>query len=391
MLDWLIIGGGLHGTHLSLVLSKRLGVDRDALRVLDPHPQPLAHWHQYVVNTGMRHLRSSSVHHLDIDPYSLRKFSLSPAGREVLSFKYPYHRPGTELFNRHCLSVIERHSLDSLRISGRATGIDISNSGVSVQTDNGAIEARRVMLAVGMGEQPCWPRWAEQLKNEGVRINHLYGPGFLLDELPAWNSLLVLGGGIGAAQAAVKLAGLRPGAVALLSRHAPRIHQFDSDPGWNGPRRLSPFLRENDIENRRRIVDSSRYRGSIPPDVNVELEWFVRSGKLELLHGEVRDASAVNGGSAALNISGALREFDRIVLASGFEKRRPGGEWLDRLVDEMELPVASCGYPVVDSSLRWHDRLYVCGPLAELELGPVARNISGARHAGHRLFKYLHR
>jgi hypothetical protein len=29
--------------------------------------------------------------------------------------------------------------------------------------------------------------------------------------------------------------------------------------------------------------------------------------------------------------------------------------------------------------------LYVTGALAELELGPVARNIAGARHAGERL------
>ncbi|MBW7996319.1 MAG: hypothetical protein FVQ81_07090 [Candidatus Glassbacteria bacterium] len=46
MLDWLIIGGGgsPRGTHLSLVLLERLGVKRHALRVLDPHEQPLARW-----------------------------------------------------------------------------------------------------------------------------------------------------------------------------------------------------------------------------------------------------------------------------------------------------------------------------------------------------------
>ena len=37
------------------------------------------------------------------------------------------------------------------------------------------------------------------------------------------------------------------------------------------------------------------------------------------------------------------------------------------------------------AALRWHPRVYVSGPLAELELGPSARNISGARRAAERL------
>ena len=49
------------------------------------------------------------------------------------------------------------------------------------------------------------------------------------------------------------------------------------------------------------------------------------------------------------------------------------------------LPCARCGYPIVDPSLRWHPGVYVSGPLAELELGPVARNIAGARRAGDRI------
>ena len=58
---------------------------------------------------------------------------------------------------------------------------------------------------------------------------------------------------------------------------------------------------------------------------------------------------------------------------------------MDQLVESAELPCASCGYPIVDRGLRWHPRIYVSGPLAELELGPAARNIAGARRAGDRL------
>ncbi|MBL8151238.1 MAG: hypothetical protein JNN15_15045, partial [Blastocatellia bacterium] len=45
------------------------------------------------------------------------------------------------------------------------------------------------------------------------------------------------------------------------------------------------------------------------------------------------------------------------------------------------------GYPIVDRSLKWHPGIYVSGPLAELELGPTARNIIGARTAAEKLLK----
>ena len=41
------------------------------------------------------------------------------------------------------------------------------------------------------------------------------------------------------------------------------------------------------------------------------------------------------------------------------------------------LELCSCGYPAPDKYLRWGD-VYVAGALAELELGPSARNIAGA-------------
>lgn len=58
---------------------------------------------------------------------------------------------------------------------------------------------------------------------------------------------------------------------------------------------------------------------------------------------------------------------------------------------ELSLPCAACGYPLVDRALRWHGSadgpspLFVTGPLAELEVGPVSRNIQGARLAARRI------
>ncbi|NCC37207.1 MAG: hypothetical protein EOM24_35145, partial [Chloroflexia bacterium] len=75
MLDWLIIGGGLHGTHLALVLTARAGVPAERLRILDPHAHLLAHWDRCTSATGMTYLRSTLVHHLALDPHDLWHFA----------------------------------------------------------------------------------------------------------------------------------------------------------------------------------------------------------------------------------------------------------------------------------------------------------------------------
>ena len=83
--------------------------------------------------------------------------------------------------------------------------------------------------------------------------------------------------------------------------------------------------------------------------------------------------------------SGDEFKAQRVLLSTGFSGYRPGGSFIDQLVESESLPCASCGYPIVNESLCWHDGVYVSGPLAELELGPASRNISGARKAAERI------
>jgi len=44
VIDWLIIGGGIHGVHLACVLLGKAGVAPERLRILDPHERLLARW-----------------------------------------------------------------------------------------------------------------------------------------------------------------------------------------------------------------------------------------------------------------------------------------------------------------------------------------------------------
>lgn len=77
------------------------------------------------------------------------------------------------------------------------------------------------------------------------------------------------------------------------------------------------------------------------------------------------------------------KEIDvhNVLLATGFIPSPPGLNWLGKLMKDLDLPYAQCGYPIISKTLEWYPQLYVTGPLAELEIGPIARNISGARHA----------
>ena len=75
MLDWLVIGGGPHGVHTALRLIGEAGVPFDGVRILDDEQHLLARWRRSTRSTGMRYLRSPSVHHIDLSSASLSRFA----------------------------------------------------------------------------------------------------------------------------------------------------------------------------------------------------------------------------------------------------------------------------------------------------------------------------
>jgi hypothetical protein len=390
MLDWLIVGGGPHGVHAAVRLIAEAGVSPDAIRILDDEEHLLARWRRTTRNTGMQYLRSPSVHHLDLSSASLNHFASGRGRRIERPFTRPYARPSLELFDRHCDAVIERLRLDRLRLRGRAHRLESTPRGFRIDTADasggaaGSIDARRVLLAIGPPSRPAWPDWAREASRwAGRRIAHLFDPSFELKEDAADEIVAVVGAGISGAQTALRFArGSRR--VHLISRHPLRIHGFDSDPCWQGPLCMAGFAREPDADARRRMIRAARHRGSIPPDVHASLRVALAGGDVDWIEGEVKSAERA-GDRIALSFRHRTLEVDRVLLATGFPTDRPGGAWVDAMVETLGLRTASCGYPIVDAGLRWHPGLFVSGSLAELALGPVARNLSGARRAGDRL------
>ena len=324
MLEWLIIGGGIHGTHLSHCLTSRGGVSRDRILVLDPGETPLEMWRLRAHNCGMEFLRSLGIHNLDVDPVSLFTFARTPEGQPYDGF-VDVTQPSLALFQAHAAWVVRRHGLASLRLVGVAEGLSVGGNGIRVETADGVLGARRVLLALGPGE-PFWPPWACRLRGWGAPVGNVLDQDFARHALPAWSHAVVVGGGITAAETALTLARRSPGTVTLLARHPLRQHQYDAHPKWFGWA-ADTFSRVGDLRHRRAIIQSERHRGSAPPEITQALHSAAAHGLLELRTGEVIEADYTQPGQIRLCLAGETGAImsDCVILATGFRYERPGG------------------------------------------------------------------
>lgn len=405
MLVWLIIGGGIHGTHIAHVLTATGMVASNQIRVLDPSGEPLVRWNRLTSNTGMEFMRSPSVHHLGVEADELNQFSRTPNGIGHREFRYPYGRPAYDLFQAHNRYLVQQHQLDRLWLRGTALRLHKRMYGWDVETNQGKLSAQRILLALGRTDL-AWPAWSGVLRMatdmapdtvpNAAPIHHLFEESFDIRSLPPWRHLVVVGGGISAVQATCFLRERASrdgfdGCVTLLTRHPIRKTHFDSAPCWNGPKCLTKFHHTTDYTQRRAQIAEGRYRGTVPHDVMRVVERHCQQETLHLRQDQVIAAQLLPPQPEALPeiclqlASGATINTDRIILATGFEQGRPGGALVEQAIAAYELRCAPCGYPIVDPQLEWCDGLHVTGPLAELELGATAPNIRGARLAAERL------
>ena len=77
--------------------------------------------------------------------------------------------------------------------------------------------------------------------------------------------------------------------------------------------------------------------------------------------------------------------YDHILLATGFKNSILQQPIIKSLILEHAAPMTNCGYPQLTDTLEWLPQLFVSGGLADLKLGPFARNIAGGREAAKRI------
>ena len=380
MLEWLIVGGGIHGTHLANLLINQVGVGFDDLRVLDPHEHLLQTWSRNTANCGMHYLRSPATHNIDLPVLSLYRFAKSPEGKPFKDFIPPYNRPSLKLFQEHCAQVIAENRLQDLHIHDRALALTNAGDAIKVETASGVLKTRNIMLAIGLGEQPNWPEWAYALSSQDAEIHHIFAVDFDRKALQDCDRTIVIGGGITAIQVALKLEEEREGEFVVLSYHDLCERFYDFNPCWIGPKCLTDYYQLN-YRQRRDVIDRERIPGSTPAEV---LETFMTAreqGNPQFRRGIVTAATLANG-RIRLETDAGTEEADRVLLATGFLAQRPGKPFIEQVIEEFDLACNHCGYPIVGKDLRWSEHIFVTGPLAELQVGPCARNIIGARNAG---------
>ncbi len=409
MIKHLIIGGGIGGVLTAIYLQKKGGIPARNLRILDPHPTLLARWHANVEACGMRYLRSSSSHVLDSDFRSLRRFAASSKHFDEADFTPPYRRPSVRLFHAHTAHVMQMTNVPELHMKGSAQALSRNSQGaLLVETDEGVLKAENVILSVGAGAQPLRPTWAESLS----KVQHIYEPEFRCSLAQTKGAgrdkphVVIVGGGIGAAQHACLLVRSYQARVTVVARHEPIMSVFDFNPCYVGPACLPEFQSIDDYGQRRSVLEQERYPGTMPPDVYAEIQMLRDSGSITWIRGEVTNVTQAHDEPGRGRLEKKPRHSlvqitplqadaahpdrmelrcDELRLATGFSPGFNRNPFMRHIASEFNAPCEADGVPVPSASLEWVNGVFLVGRAAELELGPPAGNIIGMHNAVKRL------
>jgi hypothetical protein len=387
-IDIAIVGGGPQ----ALTLATHLLQKRKQARfvVIDPSGTWMSQWNQQFAAFEIPYLRSPVVHHPVPDPHALRTFAQGRLDELV----DPYSRPGSGLFQDFCRDVVDRWQLGRSVYPGRVVRVEPLNRLFRLTLADGqTLMARRVVLAHGGGVIQR-PDWLPHLSYPADRLCHSQAIDLRSLNL-AGEQVLIVGGGLTSGHLAVG-AIARGAKVRLVTRRQLVEKWFDADPGWVGPKYLKDFGLEPDWRVRWQQIQTARNGGSLTPAMLTQLRQLAREGMLTI-HGDCQiRAVQWQGASWLVDCDAdadaeapALSGIDRIWLATGTRLDVTQDPLFADVLATYPMPIVQ-GLPVLDEYLRWRGcELFVMGGLAALQVGPTARNLSGARMACQRIVPAL--
>jgi cation diffusion facilitator CzcD-associated flavoprotein CzcO len=387
-IDIAIIGAGAHAlTLVTHLLQKRQDM-RSRVLVFDPSGKWMSQWFHQFAALKIPHLRSPAVHHPDPNPHALRSFAKS----RTCELYPPYDLPGTQLFQDFCVDVINRWDLDKIVVKAKVNHIEPLSQLWSSRfrlwlNDQRSVLARRVVLAIG-GGVPHLPDWVSQISTPYPQERLCHSHQVDLRQLQlAGEQVLIVGGGLTSGHLA--MGAIANGAkVLLMARRNFQQKLFDAEPGWLGPKYLKGFWAQSDWQNRWEMIQQARNGGSLTPAMMTQLRRAQRDGIT--LQEQCQIVAAVwQGNYWQIHCDDGTRQCDRIWLATGTKLDVTANPMLAEILDAYSTPIVN-GLPVVNSHLGWQGcELFIMGGLAALQVGPVARNLIGARMASERIVPAL--
>jgi len=373
-----IVGAGPQGLSAALHLKQ---VDPAAdLTVIDHSDKWLTSWSQQFDRAEIDSLRSPIVHHPSPDPYALTDFV---ARKNLSRSGLPYDPPTTEAFSAFCDEIIAEAGL-APPLAAIPESLRSDHKSIELTTSTGLIRAENLVIAMNP-HQRVIPNWTWNL------IGHQAG---LLEhaldvDLPGMSDLrgqnvLIIGGGLTAAHLA-RNAALKGADAKMIARRPLQVRDFDTEPGWLGPKYLTNYHAEPDARQRIRTAKAARNGGSIPAWMHASLTAPIHGGSIEILDStEVVSAEIISPKGCVLNLNtGKKASSDKVWLATGTQSSFESVRWLQPILKD--IPIID-GFPLVDQSLRLGPHpVFVMGRSATIALGPAAGNLWGARHAARRI------
>lgn len=395
-IDLAIVGAGPQALTLVTHLLQKKRAMGNRFVVLDPSGQWLRQWQHQFAAYEIPHLRSPMVHHPDPNPYALRAFAES----RLDELFPPYDLPGTQLFHDFCQEVIRRWQLQDRVIPVQVEHLEpIRQRGQRFRltmTNGQVLIARRIVLAVA-GWVPQMPPWANKTLPGNYppeRLCHSHQVDLRGLRLRG-ERILIVGSGLTAGHLALG-AIARNAQVLMMARRTFYEKLFDAAPGWLGQKYLKGFHAQTCWQTRWQMIRDARNGGSLTPAVLTKLRRLERSGKLSFYEQcEVQSAAwkettwqVVCNHPEAHDCISHL-PIDRIWLATG--STLDIHHWPLLSAVRERYPIADVqGLPILDKHLRWPGcNLFIMGGATALHVGPVARNLFGAKLACDRIVPAL--
>ncbi len=393
--DIAIIGAGPQALTLTTHLLQKGRRKSPEFVVIDPSGTWMQRWHQQFAAQDISYLRSPIVHHPDPNSQALRVFAES-RHRELFP---PYDRPSRQLFEDFCGAMIQERNLQNRVIAAEVVRIEPLKQGRYRFRlwflEGSSLLARRVVLAAGDGALNI-PDWVERLQKtypadrlchaSQVDLRQVTVQG---DSFAPGVRILIIGGGLTSGHLAI--GAIRQSAkVKLIARRQFQEKLFDADPGWVGPKYLKGFNAEPDWQRRWQMIQDARNGGSFTPDMMLQLRRARRDKDLELVEKcQVDQVHWLNHCWQVHCTDGDIFECDRIWYATGRGLNAAQHPLLQEIQAQYPATLVN-GLPILDTHLRWPGcELFVMGGLAALQVGPVARNLRGAKIASDRIVEAL--